>query len=133
MNNWRKVRQKTVKVSARGPISEDEIHEIYANKLEDESDYFVIDNGFIKYPIKSKIFYKKYHVPNNIEKIDGWIDVHKKDVTIQYCKPISSPKILLTMEGSVKADRGDFIIKSTEGKKYPIKPNEFDRLYDFID
>ena len=37
-----------------------------------------------------------------------------------------------TLEGSMRADKGDIIIKGVKGEFYPCKPDIFERTYDVL-
>jgi hypothetical protein len=47
--------------------------------------------------------------------------------------PTASPAGILieTMEGTMRADLGDWIIKGVKGEFYPCKPDIFDATYDY--
>lgn len=38
-----------------------------------------------------------------------------------------------TLEGTMKADKGDWIVTGVEGEQYPVKPHIFDKTYKEID
>jgi hypothetical protein len=38
-----------------------------------------------------------------------------------------------TLEGTMTANAGDFIIKGTKGEVYPCKPDIFESIYDAVD
>ena len=40
--------------------------------------------------------------------------------------------IIKTLEGNMKADEGDFIIKGVNGEFYPCKPDIFEKTYDSV-
>ncbi|WP_353845957.1 MULTISPECIES: hypothetical protein [unclassified Clostridium] len=37
-----------------------------------------------------------------------------------------------TLEGTMKAEKGDYIIKGVNGEFYPCKPDIFEKTYDYI-
>lgn len=37
---------------------------------------------------------------------------------------------IVTLEGTMRADRGDFIIQGVKGELYPIKPDIFEATYE---
>ena len=41
--------------------------------------------------------------------------------------------IISTLEGSMTANRGDWIIKGVNGELYPCKPDIFDKTYEPVD
>ena len=40
---------------------------------------------------------------------------------------------ILTLEGTMKASIGDFIIKGVHGEFYPCKPEIFEKTYEFVE
>jgi hypothetical protein len=40
--------------------------------------------------------------------------------------------IIETLEGTMRADKGDFIIKGIKGEFYPCKPDIFQATYDIV-
>ncbi len=40
--------------------------------------------------------------------------------------------IILTLEGEMKADKGDWIIRGIKGEFYPCKPDIFEATYDEV-
>lgn len=38
-----------------------------------------------------------------------------------------------TLEGQMKADKGDWIITGVNGEQYPCKPEIFDKTYDVLE
>lgn len=41
--------------------------------------------------------------------------------------------LIKTLEGDMKANLGDWIIKGVNGEYYPCKPNIFNATYDFVE
>lgn len=37
-----------------------------------------------------------------------------------------------TLEGTMKASAGDWIITGVDGERYPVKPGIFDKTYDIL-
>lgn len=46
------------------------------------------------------------------------------------CQEMGMPLIIDTLEGSMRADPGDFIIKGVKGEFYPCKPDIFEVSYE---
>lgn len=40
--------------------------------------------------------------------------------------------LIKTLEGNIRADKGDYIIKGTAGEIYPCKPKIFNEIYEKI-
>ena len=38
-----------------------------------------------------------------------------------------------TLEGTMHADKGDFVIRGVKGEHYPCKPDIFERTYDVVE
>lgn len=131
MVKWKKATKKPVEVSARGPISEEETHNVHAGDLKADVGYFIVDDGNARYPVEPDIFYNTYQVPTDVDSIEGWFTVKKKPVEVEVRGPLNTSERVSTMEGDVRANEGDFIIRGVEGEKYPIEPDEFRRLYDY--
>lgn len=64
---------------------------------------------------------------------DNWFQVRKSPVEVRAKGPIPKSTEIETPEGTLKADRGDYIVEGIEGEKYPIKPGIFSSTYDKID
>lgn len=66
-------------------------------------------------------------VPENIEK---WAveAVEKKIIEIVVEKEMTS-LIVHTLEGNIKAAKGDYIIRGINGEIYPCKPDIFEKTY----
>ena len=69
-----------------------------------------------------------------MEKIEEnkFKDYRKKPVTIQAYQTDKELEIE-TLEGTMKADKGDFIIRGVQGELYPCKPDIFYATYDKVE
>jgi hypothetical protein len=75
------------------------------------------------------------------DNIPSWLDLQKHVEHEPFQRDFTSgefnflPKFLMiqTLEGKMKADRGDYIIKGIQGEIYPCKANIFDQTYDEYD
>ena len=56
----------------------------------------------------------------------------KKPVVIEAEGPIDEPQDIVTLEGTMRADVGDFIITGVKGERYPCKPDIFEATYDEV-
>ena len=77
--------------------------------------------------------------------IDAWLwDESKETFSGIGCKSMSSeghsshPDLLRalrieTLEGTMRVEKGDYIIKGVAGEFYPCKPDIFLRTYDLVD
>lgn len=68
---------------------------------------------------------------NNIEEVNNFVD---KDQLVAFKYDVSNyySLIIKTLEGSHKADIGDYIIKGVKGEFYPCKPDIFEMTYDEV-
>ena len=48
-----------------------------------------------------------------------------KDIQNEYC-------IICTLEGDMRGNRGDYIIKGLRGELYPCKPDIFEKSYEKV-
>lgn len=46
--------------------------------------------------------------------------------------PFTNALIIKTLEGDMRADQGDWIIKGVQGEFYPCKPDVFEQTYEPI-
>lgn len=57
----------------------------------------------------------------------------KKPVVIEAEGPITEAQDILTLEGTMRADVGDYIITGVKGEVYPCKPDIFKATYDPVE
>lgn len=50
----------------------------------------------------------------------------------KYCKDVENILHIETLEGTMKANVNDWIIRGVKGEFYPCKPDVFDRTYDRV-
>jgi hypothetical protein len=61
-----------------------------------------------------------------------WRQYCKKPVVIDaYQTP--EQRVILTREGDMRADPGDWIIRGIQGEEYPCKPDIFEATYEPVD
>jgi hypothetical protein len=85
---------------------------------------------FIKKPVVVEAiqFFDQPEEIINIQEFMGNIDL-----TIDY-KDIDDPKLKIeTLEGTMNASLGDWIIKGIKGEFYPCKPDIFEITYEPLD
>lgn len=66
------------------------------------------------------------------EEIGLWVDTEGSQV-VGWAGPKSGSEIFLdisTLEGIMRANKGDWIIKGVNGEFYPCKPDIFEKTYD---
>lgn len=54
----------------------------------------------------------------------------KKPVVISARGPITEPETIETLEGTMRADVGDYVITGVKKEVYPCKPDIFTATYD---
>ncbi len=67
---------------------------------------------------------------NYRDKIARWIEKNKESRNVV---PNSDGSYLIhTLEGVIKGDVGDWIIRGIQGELYPCKPDIFEETYDLV-
>ncbi|AXZ23741.1 MULTISPECIES: hypothetical protein [Staphylococcus] len=59
------------------------------------------------------------------------VRVRKKPVVVN-AEKAKEAMIIDTLEGRMKAEKGDWIITGVNGEKYPVKPEIFDQTYEVL-
>ena len=62
----------------------------------------------------------------------NWLDITKFINFETDIRPFTSHLEILTLEGVMKAEPGDWIIKGIVGEFYPCKPDIFEKSYDEV-
>ena len=72
---------------------------------------------------------------NQVEDPEWIIEAIKKGTIwfVNYEADITCEMIIKTLEGSMKANQGDYIIKGINGEIYPCKPDIFEKTYEQAD
>lgn len=59
--------------------------------------------------------------------------IKKGDVLLSYAPTVAKPTLIIkTLEGSMAAQQGDYIIKGVKGELYPCKPDIFAATYEKV-
>lgn len=69
--------------------------------------------------------------PDTLIKIND--DLGLDPVTVSYENPDAPVLKIPTLEGTMTAQAGDFIIKGVHGEFYPCKPDIFEETYEPVD
>lgn len=92
----------------------------------------------MKYRKKPVVIEAKLFNGNNMEEIRKWSNGHV-EYTINDCawqagagKPIATLSIN-TLEGTMEAKAGNYIIKGVDGEFYPCKPDIFQKTYEKVE
>ncbi len=73
---------------------------------------------------------------NGMEGPDNWpewLRASKPLYSTIDCEPIMPKIALLTLEGVMYAQRGDWIVRGIKGEVYPVKPDIFAATYEAVD
>ena len=57
----------------------------------------------------------------------------KRPVVIEAEGPIAETRLIDTLEGTMRADVGDYIITGVKGETYPCKPDIFEATYEPVE
>lgn len=72
--------------------------------------------------------------PVEIEAIQ-WSGLNRNEMTafMGRCKTVDGRIRIVTLEGTIYADVGDWIIKGVKGEFYPCKPDIFEATYEEVE
>lgn len=70
----------------------------------------------------------------SIINVDSWVRRYRNDIKLvsQYGGEVLYIEIK-TLEGTMKAELGDYIIKGVKGEFYPCKPDVFEATYELAE
>lgn len=60
------------------------------------------------------------------------IKVRKKPVQVR-AYVANKDEFIETLEGTMKASKGDYVIIGVENERYPVRPDIFEKTYEIID
>lgn len=60
-------------------------------------------------------------------EIANWINANGGDAEVPFAEPCI---YILTLEGRMRADIGDYVIRGVAGEFYPCKPGIFEQTYE---
>lgn len=63
---------------------------------------------------------------------DNWLEIDEFIEGMHETYPSQGFVIIQTLEGNMRADIGDYIIKGVNGEFYPCKPDIFEKTYEMI-
>jgi hypothetical protein len=75
-------------------------------------------------------FRKKPVVVNAFRLGDAWPDWWVAAMDAQTARMSNGGAFIKTLEGTHRADKGDWIIQGTQGELYPCKPSIFVEIYE---
>ncbi len=86
---------------------------------------------------KKPVVIEAFKWTGNQEQIEDpkWIVKAIVSGTVTFVNPGTGDVIMMiqTLEGSMAANQGDYIIQGIQGELYPCKPGIFEKTYDKVD
>lgn len=124
--NKRKFRKKPVVVEAYQTDRKIVVQATEGPLLASPGDWIITGVDGKQYPCKPDIFEKTY------EPVNGTGQYRRKPVIIE---AFQTPKelVIITLEGPLRAEPGDWIITGVTGEQYPCKPSIFEKIYEPVD
>ena len=71
-------------------------------------------------------------IPNDIYKEDSQVKKYRKKPIIVEAYSATEEEYIETLEGTMKADKGDYVITGIRGERYPCKPDIFKQTYEEV-
>lgn len=68
--------------------------------------------------------------PKKMAEISKFMNGTSRPVRVSYDDPDNPTMLIKTLEGVMRADVGDYIIKGVQGEFYPCKPDIFNQTYE---
>lgn len=81
---------------------------------------------FVKKPVQIEAI-QFFDTVDRIHEICEW---SKEGIVVDYTDPSSVTLRIHTLEGTMTANEGDWIIKGIQGEFYPCKPDIFETTYE---
>lgn len=72
-----------------------------------------------------------YNVIKNSRQVVNMVKVRKIPVVVD-AEQISEVQYIETLEGTMKASAGDWVITGVDGERYPVKPDIFAKTYEIL-
>ncbi len=70
--------------------------------------------------------------PKTLVEISKFMNGTSRPVRVSYDDPENPAILIETLEGVMRADAGDYIIKGVQGEYYPCKPDIFEQTYEKV-
>jgi hypothetical protein len=74
----------------------------------------------------------QYLGEENISKLHDWFEESSSSRELIY-NPDDNEYYIKTLEGNMKVNKGDYIIKGVKGEYYPCKPDIFKQTYEKVE
>lgn len=69
---------------------------------------------------------------DDIYKEDSQVKKYRKKPIIVEAYVATKEEYIKTLEGTMKADKGDYVITGVKGERYPCKPDVFKQTYEEV-
>ena len=79
---------------------------------------------------KKPVIIEAVRVPLLADDTEGWMNLD--DFLCGYFDADHLPIKIKTLEGTMEANAGDWIIKGIQGEFYPCKPDTFEQTYEAV-
>lgn len=88
-------------------------------------------NKYRKKPVVVEVIQFKDD-PETLSKLSSFLEDTNRPVRVIYEDPKNPTMLIETLEGTMRADEGDYIIKGIRGECYPCKPDIFEQTYEKV-
>jgi len=78
---------------------------------------------------KPVIIEAMHYTGQNVAQIIAWVGSPSREIS-EY---LTGELEIKTLEGNMKANEGDWIIRGIKGELYPCKPDIFDETYELVE
>lgn len=76
---------------------------------------------------------EQFDIPiDDIYKEDSQVKKYRKKPIIVEAYVATKEEYIKTLEGTMKADKGDYVITGVKGERYPCKPDVFKQTYEEV-
>lgn len=82
---------------------------------------------------KKPVVIQAYHFVDGLAKFIEWMEQEQFRSDVVAFQGTDKAVYIDTLEGNMKADRGDWIIRGVKGEYYPCKPDVFEITYERVD
>lgn len=66
----------------------------------------------------------------NAHEVMTWVQQIPRGASVTYDLEDNGPIYITTLEGTMKAEQGDYVIRGVQGEFYSCKPDIFERTYE---
>ena len=87
----------------------------------------------MKYRKKPVVIDAERLTADNVRDVADWIHIHTYATDGREVSTLPDAVLIETLEGTMRADIGDYVIRGVQGEFYPCKPDIFDATYEPAD